>query len=246
MSGPFERIREVRKVDRFDTIVEYPQGARHIRKAAEPPTAVQKFNPYHDRLGRFASAPGGGVSLGMGVDGAAAGGKRAAVAGTLKDVEKANKDLDYEVGTVINPSNGKVIFSKKGGAMGVTFNSSEAREIAGKIVTHNHPDDLIFSPTDVATSYHVSAIRATNPNGTVYELSGMNRKEAILAYRDHYMAARSESFQKLGIAEGTRDSQLQGSQRTGSFSYISDSCHKWLTDNAGKYGYQYSKGRMEE
>lgn len=226
MSGPFDRIREVCKADRYDVIVE-------------------KFNPYHDERGRFTTAGGGGLTMGMGVDGGGAGGKRAAVAGTLKDVEKANLNLDHEVGTVINPSNGKVIFSKEGGAYGVQFNSSEAREIAGQIVTHNHPDNLIFSPTDVATAYHVSSIRATNPDGTVYELSGMNRKEAILAYRDHYMTARAESFQKLGIAEGTRDSQLQGSQRTGSFSYISDSCHKWLTDNAETYRYQYSKGRVE-
>lgn len=227
MTGPFDHIEEISKSNRFDHIVE-----------------VQKHNPYHDRLGRFTSGSGG-MAIGMGVDGGAVGGKRAAVAGTLRDVERANKDLDHEVATIVNPQNGKVIFSKEGGAAGVSFNSSEAREIAGQVLTHNHPDDIIFSPSDVAMSYHLDTIRATNPDGTVYELSGMNRRDAVLAYNEHYMAARAQSFKDLGIAEGTRDRELQGAQRVGSFSAISDSCDKWLADNATKYGYRYSKGRIE-
>lgn len=227
MTGPFDHIEEISKSNRFDHIVE-----------------VQKYNPYHDRLGRFASGSGG-MAIGMGVDGNAVSGKRAAVAGTLRDVERANKDLDHEVATIINPNNGKAIFSKEGGSAGLSFNSSETREIAGKVLTHNHPDDIIFSPTDVAMAYHVDTIRATNPNGTVYELTRMNRKEAIMAYREHYMAARAQSFKDLGIADGTPDSKLQGAQRVNSFSAISDSCDKWLADNATKYGYLYSKGRIE-
>lgn len=227
MSGRFDHIQEISKSDRYDHIVE-----------------VAKFNPYHDSRGRFASASGG-MAVGMGVDGAAVGGKRAAVAGTLRDIEKANKDLDHEVATIVNPSNGKVIFSKEGGAAGVSFNPSEAREIAGQVLTHNHPDDVIFSPSDVAMSYHLDTIRATTPSGTTYELAGMNQRDAVMAYRDHYMAAREESFKKLGIAEGTLDRQLQGDQRSGSFAAISESCDKWLTENAAKYGYRYSKGRIE-
>lgn len=234
----YDHIRETRK-GRFDTIMEICKANRydHI-------VEVAKFNPYHDSRGRFASASGG-AAVGMGVDGYSGGGKRAAVAGTLRDVEKQNKDLDHEVATIVNPSNGKVIFAKDGGAAGVSFNSSEAREIAGKVLTHNHPDNIIFSPSDVAMSYHLDTIRATTPSGDVYELKGMNRRDAVMAYQEHYMAARAESFKKLGIAEGTLDRELQGDQRTGSFSYISESCHKWLTDNAGKYGYQYTKGRIE-
>lgn len=224
----YDTIMEIGKADRYDHIVE-----------------VEKFNPYHDSRGRFASASGS-MAVGMGVDGYAGGGIQAAIADTLRDAEKKNMGLDHEVATIVNPSNGKVLFAKEGGAAGVSFNSSEAREISRKILTHNHPDNLIFSPTDVAMSYHLKSIRATTPEGDVYELSGMNRRDAINAYRDHYMAARAESFKKLGIPEGTLDRDLQGEQRTGSFSHISESCHKWLTDNAGKYRYQYTKGRIEE
>lgn len=227
MAGRFDHIQEINKSSRYDCIVE-----------------VAKFNPYHDSRGRFASAPGG-MAVSMGVGGGAASGKRAAVAGTLRDVEKANMSKDHEVATIVNPRNGKVIFSKEGGAAGVSFNSSEAREIAGQVLTHNHPDEVIFSPADVAMSYHLDTIRATTPSGAVYELAGMNQRDAVMAYRDHYMAARAESFKQLGIAEGTLDRQLQGDQRTGSFSAISDSCHKWLTDNAAKYGFRYQKGSVE-
>jgi hypothetical protein len=205
---------------------------------------IQKFNPYHDRLGRFTSR-GGGAGVSMGVGSAPAGGKKEAVAGTIRDVEKANKDLDHEVATIVNPDTGKVLFSKSGDRFGVSFNSSEQIEIARTILTHNHPDNSIFSPMDVAMSYHLKSIRATNPDGTVYELGNMKRRDAIAAYNTHYRAARSDAFDKLGIDAKTRDRDLTDSQRADSFSYISDSCHKWLSDNASKYGYQYEKGRIE-
>ena len=221
-----------------DFIIEVEKGdIDHIHE-------VQKSNPYHDRLGRFTSG-GGGAGVSMGAGTATAGGKKEAVEGTLRDVEKANKDLDHEVATIVNPDTGKVIFSKAGDRYGVYFNPSEQKEIANKVLTHNHPDNAIFSPRDVAMSYHVKTIRATNPDGTTYELSKMNRRDAVKAYNDHYMTARSESFDKLGIDAKTRDRDLTDSQRANSFSYIADSCHKWLSDNASKYGYQYEKGRIE-
>lgn len=228
-----------RIVPDYDFIIEVEKGSvEHIHE-------IQKFNPYHDRRGRFASGRGGaGVSMGVG--GATAEGKRSAVAGTLRDVEKANKDLDHEVATIVNPDTGKVIFSKAGDRFGISFNSSEQREIARTILTHNHPDNSIFSPMDVAMSYHLKSIRATNPDGTTYELKNMKRRDAVKAYNDHYMTARSESFEKLGIDVKTRDRDLTDSQRSESFSYIADRCHNWLTDNASKYGYQYEKGRIEE
>lgn len=205
---------------------------------------INKFNPYHDARGRFASASSAG-GVGMGVGSAPAGGKTSVMAGTLHDVEKANKDLDHEVATIINPDTGKVIFSKAGDRFGVRFNSSEQREIAGTVLTHNHPDNAIFSPMDVAMAYHVKTIRATNPDGNVYELTKMKRRDAVQAYNDHYMTARAESFVKLGIDAKSYDRDLTDSQRADSFSYIADSCHKWLSDNASKYGYQYEKGRIE-
>ena len=224
--------------NRYDIVVEVSKSnIEHIHE-------VQKFNPYHDRLGRFTSG-GGGAGVSMGVGSAPAGGKKEAVTGTLRDVEKANKDLDHEVATIINPDTGKVIFSKAGDRFGVSFNSSEQREIARTVLTHNHPDNSIFSPMDVAMSYHLKSIRATNPDGTVYELGNMKRRDAIMAYNTHYMTARSESFNKLGIDAKTRDRDLTASQRAESFSYIAGSCHKWLSDNASKDGYQYEKGRIE-
>jgi hypothetical protein len=59
------------------------------------------------------------------------------------------------------------------------------------------------------------------------------------------MTARAESFKKMGIDSNSLDRDLTDPQRAESFSYISDSCHKWLGDNASKYGYQYEKGRIE-
>ena len=229
MGGQFDHIEEIRKSDRYDYVRE-----------------IRKFNPYHDERGRFTSASGGGLAVAMGVGGETPAGRRMAVSGTLKTVEKANLHADHEIATIIDPDSGKVMFAKDGGANGLSFNSSEAREIARKVLTHNHPDEVIFSPTDILMAYHVNTIRATNPSGAVYELSGVRRKDVIPAYQKHYIEARAESFRKLGIAEGTLDRDLHGQQRKDSFAQVSESCHKWLTDNAQKYGYQYSKGRIEE
>lgn len=209
---------------------------------------VKKYNPYHDRLGRFTSSGGGvgGASLGMGVGNYVVEGKRAAVSGTLQAAEAKNKDLDHEVATVVDPHTGKAVFSKDGDATGVHFNSSELWEIKGRIVTHNHPDEVIFSPADVAVSYHVKAIRATNPSGKVYELAEMNNRQAVQDYNKHYMEVRAKSLKRLGVAENSRDKDLTPEQRKSSYAEISDSCDKWLADNASKYRYQYRAGRIEE
>ena len=209
---------------------------------------VKKYNPYHGKDGRFASASGGsgGVSVGMGVGNYIPEGKKAAVAATLKSAESKNLHLDHEVATIVNPDNGKAIFSKEGTRDGVAFNSSELWEIKGQILTHNHPDEVIFSPQDVAVAYHVKAIRATNPDGKVYELAGMKNRMAVQAYNQHYMGERAKSLEKLGLDAKTRDRDLTPEQRKSSFSDISKSCDKWLSDNASRYQYQYNVGRIEE
>lgn len=209
---------------------------------------VKKYNPYHGKDGRFTSSSGGsvGVSVGMGVGNYIPEGKRAAVAATLYSAETKNMSLDHEVATIVNPDNGKAIFSKEGTRYGVSFNSSELWEIKGQILTHNHPDEVIFSPQDVAVAYHVKAIRATNPDGKVYELSGVKNRMAIQEYNQHYMGERAKSLEKMGLDSKTRDIDLTPEQRKTSFSEISKSCDKWLSDNASKYRYEYNVGRIEE
>lgn len=207
---------------------------------------ITKFNPYHGKDGRFSSASGGGVSVGMGVGNYIPAGKREAVSATLKSAEAKNKNLDHEVATIVDPDTGKAVFSKEGNRYGVQFNSSELWEIKGKILTHNHPDEVIFSPQDVAVAYNTKAIRATNPDGKVYELSGMKNRMAVQAYNQHYMAERTKSLEKMGLDAKTRDRDLTPEQRKTSFAEISKSCDKWLSDNASKYRYEYRVGRIEE
>ena len=202
---------------------------------------IEKFNPYHDERGRFTSANGGGMSVSMGVNGSETAGKRTAASGTLSQVEAANRNADHEIATIINPQSGKVIFAKDGSETGVSFNRSERLEVRGNILTHNHTEDVIFSPGDVANSYTLHTIRATTPGGKVYSLSGMNRQDAVYAYQEHYMKVREASFQKMGVRLDSFDKDLTAAQRAESYSIITESCSKWLSDNAGKYGYQYSE-----
>ena len=225
----------------YEYIVEVSKS--HIDSILE----VKKFNPYHGKDGRFSSASGGsGASLAMGVGNYIPEGKREAVSATIQSAEAKNKGLDHEVATIVDPDTGKAIFSKEGGRYGVQFNSSELWEIKGKVITHNHPDHVIFSPSDVAVAYNVKAIRATNPDGKVYELSGMKNRMAVQAYNQHYMGERAKSLEKLGLDAKTRDKDMTPEQRKSSFADISKSCDKWLTDNASKYRYEYRVGRIEE
>lgn len=55
-----EHYKEVRKMDRFDIIHEVGSSHR-IAKTFDQILEIQKFNPYHDKRGRFTSGSGGGA-----------------------------------------------------------------------------------------------------------------------------------------------------------------------------------------
>ena len=206
---------------------------------------VKKYNPYHGKDGRFTSANGGsGASLSMGVGNYVYEGRREAVSGTLQSIEAKNKDLDHEVATIVDPNSGEALFSVEGSSTGMSLDKYDLMRSRGKIVTHNHPEEVIFSPSDIAFAYNAKAIRATNPSGTVYELANLNDKRAVQAYNNHYMAERAKSFEKLGIDAKSYDRDLTPEQRKSSYEYISKGCHKWLQENAKTYGYLYTKGEI--
>lgn len=226
--------------NRFDVICEVQKHTLSTKAQLDAIVEIEKFNPYHDERGRFTSGPG--ASLGMGVGGlGVAGGKRQALISTLQEVEEKNRHLPREVATVVDPDSGKTIFSKDGNEYGVSFNSSEAKEIRGKVVTHNHPAEVVFSPNDVACAYGLKSIRATTPSGKVYELSGVKDRRVVQDYKAKYLETRAEYFKANGIPEDTLDRNLTSEQRAGSFAHITQVCGKWLADNAAKYHYQYTE-----
>lgn len=151
---------------------------------------VLKFNPYHDRRGRFTTA-GGAASMtfrpGASVahDNAIAREKErherimptAAQAKTLKGIESRTRNLKKEQLRVVDRE-GNVVMQKQGDKHSVGFSRGEARDtMYGNITIHNHPDGGTFSTPDLSCiGYGATEIRAASPEGT-YVLRNLRHKE---------------------------------------------------------------------
>jgi hypothetical protein len=145
--------------------------------------AVKKFNPYHDRLGRFTTAGSATLftyrtrsKLSQGAaDKAAEREKKLtsaampteAQAKTLKSIESRTRNLKKEQFRVVDRE-GNVVMQKQGDATSVTYKIGEAREhFPGNITIHNHPDGGTFSTPDLSDIGHgATEIRVASPEGT--------------------------------------------------------------------------------
>lgn len=148
---------------------------------------IKKFNPYHDRLGRFTTA-GTATSVTYRPGASAAHDKAiqrekermnevmptVAQERTLKGIESRTRNLKKEQLRVVD-ADGNVILTKQGDKTSVEFSVGEARDnFYGNIVIHNHPDGGTFSTADINTlSYGAKEIRVAAPEGT-YILRNMN------------------------------------------------------------------------
>ena len=152
---------------------------------------ILKFNPYHDRLGRFTSA-GAATSftirtrskLSQGAaDMSSARAKErmasimptAAQEKTLKGIERRTRNLKKEQLRVVD-RDGNVVMQKQGTKDSVSYKIGEAREhFPGNITIHNHPDGGTFSTADLSDIGHgATEIRAAAPEGT-YILRNIRR-----------------------------------------------------------------------
>lgn len=144
---------------------------------------IEKFNPYHDRLGRFASA-GNAASVTIRTrsklwqganDKAIERAKQqhertmptAAQEKTLKGIETKTRNLKKEQFRVVD-RDGNVILTKQGDKHSVEYKVGEARDtFPGNITIHNHPSGGTFSTADLSDiGYGASEIRAASPEGT--------------------------------------------------------------------------------
>ena len=141
---------------------------------------VEKFNPYHDKRGRFTTA-GGATSMtyapgkSQAHDNAIAREKERmarimpteAQAKTLKTIENRTRNLKKEQYRVVDRE-GNVVLHKQGDRHSVSKTVGEAREhLPNNITIHNHPDGGTFSEPDLKDfGYGATEIRAATPEGT--------------------------------------------------------------------------------
>lgn len=151
---------------------------------------IEKFNPYHDRLGRFTTA--GGASsftirtrskLSQGAADSAISREKERHASimpteaqvkTLKGIESRTRNLKKEQFRVVD-RDGNVVMTKQGDKDSVSYKVGEAREhFPGNITIHNHPTGGTFSSPDLSDiGYGATEIRAAAPEGT-YILRNVN------------------------------------------------------------------------
>lgn len=141
---------------------------------------VNKFNPYHDSLGRFATA--GGYSTFTYAPGKSKAHDLAiarqkermakimpseAQAKTLRGIENRTRNLKKEQFRVVDRE-GNIVMQKQGDKNSVSYSVGEARDnFSGNITIHNHPDGGTFSTADLSDiGYGATEIRAASPEGT--------------------------------------------------------------------------------
>ena len=150
---------------------------------------VEKFNPYHDSRGRFASAnsatsftwrPGQGAMYDNAIarekERHAAGGGTAPEADTprmktIHGIEDNIRNQFYESAAVVD-KDGNVVFQKSGAANAVGFTKMECFMMRNNTLTHNHPGSSMFSTEDIVcfTQNGMEEIRATTREGTTYSI----------------------------------------------------------------------------
>lgn len=152
-------------------------------------TEILKFNPYHGRDGRFASAgaatsftfaPGKSRAHDLAIERhkerMAAIAPTAAQDKTLKGIESRTRNLKKEQFRVVD-RDGNVVMQKQGDKTSVSYSIGEARDnFPGNVTIHNHPDGGTFSTADFSDfGYGATEIRAASPEGT-YTLRNLNYK----------------------------------------------------------------------
>lgn len=156
------------------------ENERTIAKTFNEILGIEKFNPYHDRLGRFTSAgsetsftyaPGKSNAHDKAIERhkerMAAAAPTEAQEKTLKGIESRTRNLKKEQFRVVDRE-GNVVMQKQGDQHSVSYSVGEARDnFPGNITIHNHPDGGTFSSADLSDiGYGATEIRAAAPEGT--------------------------------------------------------------------------------
>lgn len=158
---------------------------------------ILKFNPYHDARGRFTTADAatqftirtqdpskqhladGGIQREKERD--AAERAESPQMKAIHEIEDKIRNQDYESAACVD-KDGNVLFFKDGEESQVAFNQYECSQMAGNVLTHNHPSSTSFSVEDVDCwlGNDMQEIRATNRLGITYSLSrGENFDKSI-------------------------------------------------------------------
>lgn len=175
---------------------------------------IIKFNPYHGRDGRFASANGATSftfrtkdpgKQHLANNAIAREKERTAAAGSGSDtprmkaihsVEDKIRGQFYETAAVVDTT-GKILFKKDGSEGQVGFTKAECKLMKDNTLTHNHPRSSIFSMEDTLcfAQNDMLEMRATTREGITYSMKrgeGYTKDKGlrfVIDYEGEYKAA---------------------------------------------------------
>lgn len=190
---------------RFDLIQEVFVAKRRSAGQSDIDSIVEleKYNPYHDRLGRFSTAgsaasftirtkdPGKqhwanravvrernryqSESMGSGLKNQLDVKNAGSQKKTVHAVEDKIRHQNFESAALVD-KDGNVVFSKDGAKSEVFFTPEEVAHMKGNVLTHNHPSSSMFSTADVNmfVQGELGEMRATNRSGTTYSIKTGN------------------------------------------------------------------------
>lgn len=162
----------------------------------------------------------------------------------LSGVEEKRRSLDYEVGTIVDRQ-GNLIKEIKGEdhSVSVDYNLEDL------IFTHNHPGGGNFSEGDIKSMLEdkLLELRASTPQGTYFSLRRTSSSTYDLEFWEEYK--KNVKFTKAmnavrdDIISGKLPRDIEKIKGFGIYTeYMSKLADDFLTNNAEKYGYIYSKG----
>lgn len=231
---------------------------------------IDKFNPYHDARGRFASANSATSFTTRTKDpnkqhladaararekerGAAAApeDKETPQMKTVHEIEDKIRNQFYESAAVVD-KDGNALIYKDGAQNMVGFTKMECLMMRDNVLTHNHPSSTIFSTEDVVCFAHnnLKEIRATTREGNTYSLKrgeGYNEEKGTFLIRDYngeQIIARRIAQKDLdgrGFREMIMDGKITQEDANKEFGRVmSNYMVEWTSSHAGKYGVEFT------
>lgn len=173
---------------------------------------------------------------------------RKAIEKTFHEVESERRNLDYEVGTIVD---------RKGNIISVTGGEEHSVSPPGdllkdNIFTHNHPSGGCFSVQDLESMIDTELLelRASTPQGTFFSLL---RKEGT-HLTDYEFAGKYYEVTNITVVMDAVERDIKAGVLTRKemeaqgwqiyTKYQSKFAVEWLKENAEKYGYVFTEGSI--
>lgn len=165
----------------------------------------------------------------------------------LHDVEEMRRSLDYEVGTIIDRK-GNIVEVINGSEHSVAVDDGALKDL---IFTHNHPSGGCFSDNDIINMIddELLELRASTPQGTYHSLLRTSKasKESSTELVKGFKKANSIVTATKQVQEDLKKGIITKQEAKDKgfnlyIEYMSKSGERFLTENAEKYGYIYTKG----